>query len=223
MLHGLIPSNPSNFGLDSIPNLAGKVALVTGGNTGIGFETVLQMAKKQCKVYLGARSREKAEAAIAKMKEIDSSVDVVFVQMDLQDLASVKKAAADFSSKEDHLDILVNNAGIMASPFALSKDGVEAQFATNHLGHFFLTNSLIPKLLKSKETPRVVNVSSVAHLAAPNVGIYSLEEMNDSNTMNNATRYGQSKLANILFSKGLNERYGDKIICNSLHPGWVCA
>jgi WW domain-containing oxidoreductase len=109
----------------------------------------------------------------------------------------------------------------MFTPFSFSKDGIEIQFATNHLGHFYLTKSLLPHLFKSKAMPRVVNISSVAHLSGPSQGICTLEELNNEATMNNLTRYGHSKLANILFSKGLDERYGDKLIVNSAHPGWV--
>ncbi|KAJ3349428.1 hypothetical protein HDU91_006391 [Kappamyces sp. JEL0680] len=201
--------------------MSGKVVLVTGGNSGIGFQTVSQLAKKGAKVYLGARNPKKASDAIEKIKsEMGQDVKVEFLQIDLADIASVKAAAAELKSKESKLDVCINNAGIMAGPFELTKDGIEAQFGTNHVGHFVLTRELLPWLQKAPE-PRIVNLSSIAHKFTPSKGILTLEETNTESTMNNWTRYGQSKLANLLFSAGLHKRYGDKIYVNSVHPGYV--
>ncbi len=108
----------------------------------------------------------------------------------------------------------------MAGPFETTKDGIEAQFGTNHVGHFLLTRELIP-VIKKAENARIVNLSSIAHKFSPSGGILSLEETNSEKSMNNWTRYGQSKLANILFTVGLDKRFGDKIFCNSVHPGFV--
>jgi retinol dehydrogenase 12 len=216
---GIFPYNPTNFSPESIPSLKGKVVIVTGGNTGVGYQTTLQLAKKGAKVYLAARSPTRASEAIEKMKKEDPNIDVVHLQLDLQDLNQVNEAASQFLKKESKLDILVNNAGIMACPFALSKDGIETQFATNHVGHFLFTRQLLPALFKVPEA-RVVNLSSVAHTHAPADGI-KFDQINDPNAQNEWSRYGQSKLANILFTAGLNSRYGDKIIANSVHPGWV--
>lgn len=107
----------------------------------------------------------------------------------------------------------------MACPFALTKDGIETQFGTNHVGHYLLTTELIPRLLNSTE-PRIVNVSSLAHKLAPKDGIL-FDKINDEEAQNTFSRYGQSKLANILFTNGLNKRYGEKIYVNSVHPGMV--
>ncbi|KAJ3320822.1 hypothetical protein HDV06_004833 [Boothiomyces sp. JEL0866] len=214
------PFPAKRYSEDQIPDLKGKVALVTGGNTGVGFATCLALVKKGAKVYLAARSDERASAAISKIKQDVPNADIIHLKLDLQDLKQVKAAAKFFQSKESKLDILINNAGIMACPFALSKDGIETQFATNHVGHFLLTRQLLPLLLKTS-SPRVVNLSSIAHLQAPSNGI-EFEGINKEKTMSNWTRYCQSKLANILFSKGLHKRYASSgLLVNSVHPGWV--
>ncbi|KAJ3257821.1 hypothetical protein HK103_004289 [Boothiomyces macroporosus] len=216
----ITPFPEKKYSVEQIPNLKGKIAIVTGGNTGVGFATCTELARKGAKVYLAARSDERANAAIAKIKQEIPDADIVHLKLDLQDLKQVKSAADTFKSKEAKLDILINNAGIMACPFALSKDGIETQFATNHVGHYLLTRELISTLLKTPN-PRVVNLSSLAHLHAPEHGI-EFDKINDENALNTWARYGQSKLANILFTRGLNKRFGDKgLLANSVHPGWV--
>jgi NAD(P)-dependent dehydrogenase (short-subunit alcohol dehydrogenase family) len=215
----MFKSNPTKFSIDKIPNQTGKTCIVTGGNSGIGFQTCLQLAKKGAHVYLGARSEEKASEAIANIIKEVPSAKVTFLKMDLQDLKQIKSAAKEFSNKEPHLDILINNAGIMMPPFELTKDKIETQFGVNHVGHFLFTQELLSKLLASKE-PRIVNLSSMAHLWAPKDGIM-FDKINDEKAMSPRDRYGQSKLANLLFSRELNSRYGDRIYINSVHPGVV--
>ena len=195
MLHGTIPSNPTKFTAECIPDQKGKIAIVTGGNAGIGYETVLHLAKKNAKVYMASRSAAKAEKAIAQIKQQEPLANVEFLALDLQDLSSVKKAAAEFSLKETQLDLLINNAGIANVPFALSKDGIESQFATNHLGHFYFTQLLIPLLLKSDRVPRIVNVSSVAHTFTDKRGILDLNDTNDAKSLSSLGRYAQSKVS----------------------------
>lgn len=211
--------NPTKFSVDKIPDLSSKTILVTGGNTGIGFCTVLELARKGANVYLAARSEDKANEAIRKIKEEVKEAKVTFLKLDLMDLKQVQESAKEFVAKEPVLDILINNAGIMVPPFGLTKDGIESQFGTNHVGHFLFTRELLPTILKSPE-PRIINLSSSAHRLAPKEGIL-FDKINDASALNNWGRYGQSKCANLLFSRALNKRYGDKIYVNSVMPGVV--
>lgn len=126
-----------DYQLDKIPDLTGLTAIVTGGNAGIGYETCLALAKKNATVYMASRSKDRAEAAIALILK-DTGKKVNFLSLDLQDLKQVKAASDSFLKLGIPLDILINNAGIMACPFELTKDGIESQFATNHVGHFVL-------------------------------------------------------------------------------------
>ncbi|SMY26213.1 unnamed protein product [Zymoseptoria tritici ST99CH_1A5] len=178
---------------------------------------------------MGARSREKAEAAIASIKVQAPTADITHLPMDLSDLSSVKQAAETFLATSTRLDILMNNAGIMGCPPALTKDGFEVQLGTNHVGHALLTKLLLPILQKTAQSAedggkpsdvRIVNVSSAAHLMAPKQGLVleaALTPMSDYQCM---VRYGQSKLANIYFTQELAKRY-PSIRSISLHPGVV--
>lgn len=203
---------------DKIPDQNGKVIIVTGGNTGIGYETCYELVKNGAKVYLAARTESRAMSAINKIQAAGLKGSVQWLPLDLQDLASVRTAAELFSRKESHLDVLFNNAGIMATPYALTKDGIEGQIQTNHVSHFLFTNLLLPKLEAASE-PRVVTTSSVGHnfFKATEESFSSLEALN-GNFGSTWTRYGQTKLSNILFANGLAERH-PKILSNSCHPG----
>ncbi|KAI8916401.1 hypothetical protein EDD86DRAFT_185437 [Gorgonomyces haynaldii] len=207
--------NPVFRSASDIPDLSGKTAIVTGGNTGIGYETCLALLNKNAKVYMASRSRQRATDAIERLEKATGK-KCEFLELDLQDLKQVKGAAESFLKKKEKVDILVNNAGIMACPFALTKDGIETQFGTNHVGHFLFTTTLIPAILKA-DKPRIVNLSSYGHNFATKNGI-EFENINNEKVMSNWERYGQSKLANILFTRGLNKRYGDKIYANAVHP-----
>ncbi|QIW99965.1 hypothetical protein AMS68_005483 [Peltaster fructicola] len=206
-----------------IPSLDGKVILVTGGNTGLGQESVLQLAKHNPReIFLAARTPSKAEEAITEIKKAVPDGKITFLQMDLTSFESIKKAADEFKSKSDRLDILLNNAGIMATPWDLTKEGYEIQFGTNHMGHALLTKLLLPTLLKTAELPgsdvRVVDVSSDGHNLAPSVGIvWDQPELEKSATW---TRYGQSKLANILHARAIAKRY-PSITATAIHPGVI--
>ncbi|TKA82134.1 hypothetical protein B0A49_00191 [Cryomyces minteri] len=202
----------------SLPTLSGKVAIVTGGNTGIGYETARLLAKNGAKVYLAARNEEKANTAIEKIRGGDIEGSVEYLPIDLMDLSSVTKASQAFANKETRLDILMNNAGIMANPYELTKDGVESQFQTNHLSHFLLTNLLLPSL-RAAPHARVVNTSSLAYTSDPSSTFASLEDINQSYG-SSWRRYGQSKLANILFAKKLTALEPGMFV-NSAHPGFV--
>ncbi|KIX07083.1 uncharacterized protein Z518_05060 [Rhinocladiella mackenziei CBS 650.93] len=208
-----------------IPNLAGRVIVVTGGNSGVGKETVLQLAKHSPRcIYLAARTKAKYDDAMKDIAAAAPDANVKYVELDLASLASVKKAADQVLDETDRLDILVNNAGIMAHPHGLTKDGYEIQFGTNHMGHALLTRQLLPLMQKTTSQPgadvRIVNLSSGAHLFAPRAGICFDGLKTEMKSYNPGTLYGQTKLANILHARELAKRYPD-IRSTSVHPGRV--
>ena len=189
-----------------LPSFAGRTAIVTGANSGLGEVTARELARVGAQVILAVRNTEKGEAAAQQM-----TGDVEVRQLDLQDLSSVR----DFADGVDTVDVLVNNAGIMATKYALTGDGFESQIGTNHLGHFALTNLLLPKL-----TDRVVTVSSLLHM----IGYISLKDLNwQSRPYSAWLAYGQSKLANLLFTSELQRRLetvGSSLRALAAHPGW---
>ncbi|KAF2809975.1 NAD(P)-binding protein [Mytilinidion resinicola] len=206
-----------------IPDLSGKVILVTGGNAGLGQETVLQLAAHHpSKIYLAARTASKAEAAIAEIKKTVPDAPIEHLPLDLTSFSSIRSAADTFNRVSPRLDILINNAGIMATPYSLTKEGYEIQFGTNHMGHALLTKLLLPTLLKTAEEPnsdvRIVNLSSMGHMMAPKKGlIFDQAALEKEGTW---ARYGQSKLANILFSRELAQHY-PTIKSVAVHPGVI--
>ncbi|KAI8896865.1 hypothetical protein BC833DRAFT_527723 [Globomyces pollinis-pini] len=211
--------NPLNFSAKSITDLTNKTYLITGGNTGIGYECCKQLALKNATVILAARSEERAMTAIQKLKqETNDQIKIEFLKLDLANLKQVKSASDEVLKKHPKIDCLINNAGIMAPPFALTVDGIESQFGTNHVGHYLLTRQLLPALSKSSE-PRIVNVSSSYHDKAPPEGIV-FESINDEKRLDIWGRYGQSKLSNMLFTRGLHKRY-PTIWSYTVHPGFV--
>lgn len=163
-------SNMSNgFKASEIPSLKGKVAIVTGGNGGIGLETVRELASNGAKVYMASRSEDKAKSAIEQLKQnaaAEKPIDVHYLNLDLMKLSSAKKCADDFKAKESRLDILICNAGIMAVPYKLTDDGIEQSFQVNHLTHFALFQQLAPIMSntgkESGHPARLVNLSSFA-------------------------------------------------------------
>jgi WW domain-containing oxidoreductase len=207
----------------SLPDLSGKVALVTGASTGLGKVTATELARKGAHVFCLGRNREKSESAIADIKKETGSAKVEFIEGDLLDLGSMESAADTFLSKDLPLHILVNNAGIMACPFGTSKNGIESQMATNHFAHVVLTNKLLPKLIASQPS-RIVVLSSVAHLFAPKDGIH-FDDLNSEEKYDPWTRYGETKLANLYFTKILQSRLEAKgasqVYVNAVHPGVV--
>jgi NAD(P)-dependent dehydrogenase (short-subunit alcohol dehydrogenase family) len=213
--------NPSR----DIPDLSGKVILVTGGNSGLGEESILQLAKhKPAKIFMGARSEAKANEAINKIRKIIQDANIIFLEMDLASFASVKKATQQVLATTDRLDILMNNAGIMATPAAVTTDGYEIQFGTNHMGHALLNKLLLPLLEKTAAEPnsdvRIVTLSSAAHTMAPKEGVVFSEVTSPMESTSSWTRYGQSKLANIYFTTQMAKLY-PKIKSVSVHPGVV--
>lgn len=219
-----VPFEPST----DTPSLAGKVILVTGGNTGLGKQSILELARygKPAKIYLAARNQAKAQGAIDEIRAIAPEAPIVELDLDLTSFESIKDAARTFAGKEERLDVLMLNAGIMAVPNATTKEGYEIQFGTNHVGHALLTKLLMPTLLKTSrrvEKPDVrivVLTSDVLALANPVVGIKFETIKTDGADINTWTRYGQSKLANALFARELAKRYPE-IKAVAVHPGGV--
>ncbi|KAK5047353.1 hypothetical protein LTR84_006876 [Exophiala bonariae] len=210
-----------------IPDLSGRVVLVTGGNVGLGRETVRQIAKHNpALIYLAARTKSKAEATIAELKaENPNAAPISFLDLDLSSFESIKKAAATLNSSTERLDLLINNAGVMATPAGTTAEGYEHQFGTNHVGHALLTKLLLPKLNETagkhpEVDVRIVNVSSGAHRLAPFDGYPFAALKGDLGDYSTFTRYGISKLANIHFTQELAKR-NPEVKCVSIHPGAV--
>ena len=212
-------ANKNNWTIENMPDLTGKVAIVTGANCGIGFETAKEFSRKYAHTILACRNLEKGEAALADIKKEIPNASAEVIQLDLSSLASVQQFAADFNAKYERLDILVNNAGVMYVPYGKTEDGFERHFGINHLGHFALTGLLIESLLKTPDA-RVVTVSSVGHRSG---------EMDFDDLMFEGGRgyrgqrvYGRSKLANLLFTYELQRRFeakGASAIATAAHPG----
>jgi NAD(P)-dependent dehydrogenase (short-subunit alcohol dehydrogenase family) len=205
--------------LDFIPDLGGKVIIVTGGNTGLGYESVKALAAKGAEVILTSRSHEKGESAKARIIDKVPEAKIVVMQLDLTDLSSIKKFSEEFKNKYDRLDVLMNNAGIMMSPYFLTKDGFEGQMGTNHLGHFALTGLLLDHLIRTPGS-RVVNVSSGAHKS----GVMDFDNLlfKDGKGYSPIKAYGRSKLANLLFTYELHRKFeenGIDSIALASHPG----
>ena len=204
---------------DEMPDLKGKVMVVTGGNSGIGFESVKAFARKGAEVVLASRSTEKGELAKKEILQTVSEGNIQVMQLELDDLESVKSFAAEFRKHYQRLDVLLNNAGIMMSPYFKTKDGFEGQFGTNHLGHFALTGLLMETLMKTKGS-RIVNVSSGAHKR----GEMDFENLQfeDGREYSPMKAYGRSKLANLLFTYELQRKLESaqrQTIAVAAHPG----
>lgn len=214
---------------DEIPDLSGKRALVTGANSGLGYATALQLALKGAETHMMCRSVGKCDKAAAdihaRAEELGVRVKVVPAICDLSDLSSVHKFATKFAKKHQELDILVNNAGVMHTPFTLTSDDLEMQFGVNHVAHHLLTNLLLPaiKAASAQHPATIVSVSSNAHFQSYPEAIRLTETaLNDEASYDRVMAYGQSKLANVLFTQELAERIGDaSIFVNTLNPGAV--
>jgi NAD(P)-dependent dehydrogenase (short-subunit alcohol dehydrogenase family) len=199
-----------------MPDQTGRTALVTGANSGLGFQTSLELARHGARVLMACRNPARAEAARGRLRLEVPNAAVELVAMDLASLAAVEKAAADVASRVDSLDLLVNNAGVMAVPEGKTVDGFETQFGTNHLGHFALTGRLLPLLLAAP-AGRVVTVSSGAHV----IGKIHFEDLQAAQGYDRWRRYGQSKLANLLFTSELQKRAGGALVSAAAHPGYA--
>lgn len=204
---------------DDMPDLSGKVAIVTGANSGIGYDTAVAFAEKGATVIMACRSLEKGQAALEQLKGEVPNADVVLMQLDLASLDSVHAFAEAFEATYDRLDLLINNAGIMMVPYGVTEDGFERQFGTNHLGHFALTGLLIDTILATPGA-RVVNVSSTGH----RFGTMDFDNLMFAGGEGYSGRaaYGRSKLANILFTNELQRRFeaiGADAEALAAHPG----
>ncbi|RIB21626.1 hypothetical protein C2G38_2077737, partial [Gigaspora rosea] len=208
-----------HFTFDKIPDLTGKVAVVTGGNAGIGYITCRELARKNANVFLLGRNIEKGQDAVEKLKSETGNQNAEFLYLNLKSLKSVKECAENFLAKNLPLHILINNAGITTKTFSLTDDGIQAEFGVNHVGHFLFTKSLLPKI-KASQQARIVNVSSRNHFFVE--GGIEFEKLSDPDALDATQRYSLSKLANILFTNELNKRYlEERIYATSLHPGLV--
>ena len=203
-----------------IPDQTGRTVLITGANSGLGLASAEALARHGAKVLMACRSPERAEVARARVAEVANGPAPTTVALDLADLGSVRKAAAEVDGSVDRLDVLMNNAGVMALPFARTADGFEMQFGTNHLGHFALTGLLLPALGRAT-APRVVTTSSNMHRQGRN-------RWDDPGYERTRYRkwaaYGQTKLANLLFMRELARRAaeaGSDLVSAAAHPGYA--
>ena len=198
--------------------LDGKTVIITGGNTGIGKETAIDLASRGAKVIIGCRSKERGEKALIDIKKESGSKEVYLKLIDLSSFKSVRRFANSILESEGRLDILINNAGVLMPPFRKTEDGFEWHLQVNHLGHFLLTQMLID-LLKKSAPSRIINVSSHLHYDVTVSDFYKIEERENYSA---SLAYSISKLANVVYARELNRRYSmDKVTSYSLHPGVV--
>ena len=204
----------------NISDQTGRVAIVTGSSSGIGFETARVLTKKNATVIIAVRSLEKGRKAGSKITDEYQNADIEIMELDLASLASVQRFVDAFKRKYARLDLLINNAGVMVPPYSKTTDGFELQFGTNHLGHFALTVLLID-LLKNTSGSRVVSVSSMAH----KIGNIDFDDLNwEKRKYKKWQAYGDSKIANLYFTYALQRRFenGDSgPIAAAAHPGWT--
>ncbi|MEV4868481.1 oxidoreductase [Streptomyces syringium] len=201
-----------------IPDQSGRTAVVTGANSGIGYITARELARRGARVVLACRDATRGKAAEEQVRAEAPGADVVFAPLDLADLASVRAFAADL--KDDRLDLLINNAGVMALPQRRTVDGFEMQFGTNHLGHFALTGLLLPRLRAAGHGARVVTVSSGLHF----LSTVDPRDLNMDHRYHRWIQYGRSKSANLLFTHELARRLtaeGSRVVAAAAHPGYA--
>lgn len=209
----------NNWTIDQMPDLTGRVAIVTGGNIGLGYESVVALAKKGADVVMASRNLDKANSARQKILAEVPHGNVTVMRIDLADLASVRSFADEFRSCYEHLDILMNNAGLMIPPYGTTKDGFETQFGVNHLGHFALTGLLLDMILATPNS-RIVTVSSGVYRR----GQINFDDLQSKQSYTAWRAYGQSKVANLLFMRELQARLdalGSDTISVSAHPGYA--
>ncbi len=200
-----------------IPDQTGRTAVITGANTGLGFETAAALAAHGAHVVLAVRNLDKGKQAAARITEATPGAEVELQELDLTSLASVRAAAAQLKSDHQRIDLLINNAGVMYTPRQTTADGFEMQFGTNHLGHFALTGLLIDRLLPVAGS-RVVTISSVGHRIRAAI---HFDDLQWERRYRRVAAYGQAKLANLLFTYELQRRLapGGTTIAVASHPG----
>jgi NAD(P)-dependent dehydrogenase (short-subunit alcohol dehydrogenase family) len=202
-----------------IPSLTGLTTVVTGANSGLGFETARALASAGAHVVLDCRDQAKADTALDRIRQETPDADIRVGHLDLADLSSVQKFAADFAASHAGLDVLVNNAGVMAIPRRETADGFEMQFGTNHLGHFALTGLLLDRLL-ARPGARVVTVSS----EMARIGRVKFDDLQGTRRYGGWKAYGQAKLSNQLFTLELarrTEERGVDLLSVAAHPGYA--
>lgn len=203
----------------SIPDQHNKRVVITGGNSGIGYEAARALAARGAHVILAVRNAAKGEAAMTKIRRANPAAALEMMALDLSDLASVRRFAEAFLQRFEQLPLLIDNAGIMAIPYRRTVEGFEMQFGTNHLGHFALTGLLLPALLAAPGA-RIVVVSSMMHRA----GRIDFANLDGAKSYVPWSAYSQSKLANLLFAYELQRRFaasGATAIAVACHPGWA--
>lgn len=202
-----------------IPDLQGKIIIITGANSGIGYEAARALAAKNAAVIMACRNLEKGQKALEQIRAETSDANLKLMQLDMANMDSVGKFAQEFLSEFNKLDVLINNAGVMATPYGKTADGLEMQIGTNHFGHFLLTGLLFD-LLKSTLNSRVVTVSSYAHF----MGKINFDDLNSEKSYQKWLAYGQSKLANVLFAYELNRKTSQESgnpLSVVVHPGYA--
>jgi NAD(P)-dependent dehydrogenase (short-subunit alcohol dehydrogenase family) len=201
-----------------MPSQAGKTALVTGANSGIGYQAAVELARKGAQVLLGCRNASKGLTALERLQREAPGAQAAVVELDMASLASIRGFAEAFVAGGGALDLLINNAGVMALPTReVTADGFERQFGTNHLGHFALTGLLVPALLRAS-APRVVTVSSLAHRN----GKINFDDLQGAKKYVPWDQYNESKLANLMFALELERRareQGSRLVSIPVHPG----
>ena len=207
----------TNWTTTDIPDQTGRTAVVTGANTGLGYETAKALAEKGAHVVLAVRNTDKGNDAAARIGNAAAGASVAVQELDLTSLDSIRRAAEELRATHETIDLLINNAGVMMTPKSTTKDGFELQFGTNHLGHFAFTGLLLDHILAAPGS-RVVTVSSVGHRFARN-GI-RFDDLQWEKGYGRVAAYGQAKLANLMFTYELQRRLqGTRTIAAAAHPG----
>lgn len=211
-----------NWTSHSIPSIENKTFLVTGANSGLGYGTSKELARKGAKVIMSVRNTEKGQTALDKIKAEIPDADLSLMKLDLADLEDVKRFIREFGEKYQKLDVLINNAGVMMPVNRFeTRQGFEGQFGTNHLGHFVLTLGLLD-LIESTPDSRIVVVSSM--VANMKTAAIHWDDLQWTGSFNKMASYAQSKLANLMFSMELHNRLTEKnspTICLAAHPGYT--
>lgn len=202
---------------DDIGDQHGRTAVITGANTGLGYETAVALADKGARVVLACRNLAKAESAAESIRARNADAEVEVLALDLGDLSSIREAAGEAHTRFVVVDLLINNAGVMIPPHESTADGFELQFGTNHLGHFALS-ALMYDLVEAAPAGRIVTVSSLGH----KLGTMAWDDLQSAQRYRRVAAYGQSKLANLLFTNELARRLdaaGSSVLAVAAHPG----
>jgi len=214
---------PMTWTENEVPDESGRVAIVTGSNTGLGYDTARVLAARGASVVMAVRDTAKGDAAAARIRKLSPAADVTVHKLDLGSLASVRAAGAELAAAYPRIELLINNAGVMYPPKQTTADGFELQFGTNHLGHFALTGLLLNNML-GVDGSRVVAVASIAHNIRAKIDFADLQW--EHRRYDRVAAYGQSKLANLLFTYDLQRRLaaaaktqGAKTLAVAAHPG----